>query len=247
MSNVYFDHCYTLDQDFKFLKKLEKIGFTLGKSIVEHPGKHICRFIHFYGNTPRRFQYLEFVSVGRGGKPVKQSGISFGHKGNLEEYYKQLKSKKNYSPKFDHRNYDWKTDSKSKLVGWDFVSFKKHGLSHLYPWFTAYGVRPGSENTKWKIQHKVGKVRLVGLTFMLSKKGEAFVRHILGKGMKLSCGVAVDVIPAKKDRQVQILLEVEKFDLVAKHADEVFYVNAKRYALIKNPSGMWNILIKEAN
>lgn len=247
MSKVYFDHCYTLDQDFKFFKKLGKMGFTLGKKSVAHPGKHVCRFIYFKSDSPRKFVYLEFISVGRGGVPIKKSGISFGYKGDLKGFYQNLMARRKYAPGFHHRNFDWKKDNKSRLPGWDFLSFKKHGLSHLYPWFTAYDLRPISDQQKSKIRHKLGKVKLVGLSVILSKKGYAFVRHIVGPKMKLTGGVDLEIIPAKRDRQVQVLLEVEKFDQVAKHADEIFYVNGARHAIIKNPSGMWNVLVREAN
>lgn len=51
---IYLDHSYTIDQNFKFHKKLEKLGFILDKVMVEHPGKAYCKFISLHGKNKRK-------------------------------------------------------------------------------------------------------------------------------------------------------------------------------------------------
>ncbi len=134
MSKLYFDHCFTLDQNHRLLKKLERLGFTLRPTATEHPGGHVCRFIMFKGKV--RNQYLEFVHTRPGGDAYSHPGISFGYKGPLESYFKRIK--KTLPSEFVHRNYDWKADSKTRLPGWNFLTFKHLGFRTLLPWLTEY-------------------------------------------------------------------------------------------------------------
>ncbi len=50
-NQIYLYHRHNIDQNFRFYKKLEKLGFILDEGMVEHPGK----------NKWNKY-YLEFVS-----------------------------------------------------------------------------------------------------------------------------------------------------------------------------------------
>ena len=42
---INLDHCYNEDPNFKFFKKLGKMGFNLEPGVVEHPGKAFCKLL----------------------------------------------------------------------------------------------------------------------------------------------------------------------------------------------------------
>jgi hypothetical protein len=127
LKDIIYDHAYTLDKGHKFLRELEKLGFTLNEQTVEHPGKAFCRFIMFSDPKRNQRQYLEFVDVrGKNQERKRQSpGLSFRFLKNLESYYKKLRKK----PDFD-QNSIIKIISGRKTAG---IGFRVGILSILIP------------------------------------------------------------------------------------------------------------------
>lgn len=174
--NIFVDHCYNVDQNHRFLKKLEKLGFTLDKSIMEHPGKAFCRFIMFKGeNSTNRF-YPEFVTIGRDGLHFTNPGLSFGHETNLEKFYQKINKK--FSATFSHKNYEWKKNNKDQLPGWNFIKFEKPIIKKINTWFTEYEV--GRRKKLYIPKHKNAVQSLHGLVLSLSKKSQRNLEELIG-------------------------------------------------------------------
>src|SRR5690606_38514138 len=125
-----------IEPNHELLKKLERLGFILEKKMTEHPGKAFCRFICFKGENPRKIFYLEFVSIGRGGIPFIEPGISFGYETDLAKFYKKVSKK--FHSEYNHKNYDWKKNSEDLLPGWNSITFKKPIIKNVNIWFTEY-------------------------------------------------------------------------------------------------------------
>ncbi|MCB0392043.1 MAG: hypothetical protein KDD58_12180 [Bdellovibrionales bacterium] len=62
-NKIYLDHTWCLDRGHKFHSKLGKMGFTLDKTEVVHPGNAVCRFIRLDSNRFAKFTYLEFIDL----------------------------------------------------------------------------------------------------------------------------------------------------------------------------------------
>src|SRR5690606_12294588 len=98
------------------LKSLLSFGFSKVEGDVEHPGKHFCSFIEF--RTPNNDRaYLEFIHVGRGGKAIDHTGLSFRYEHDLKNYYKKLKARVPFKTFYIHKNYEWKKNSVDYLPG----------------------------------------------------------------------------------------------------------------------------------
>ena len=184
--NVYLDHFFNQDQNFKFFRSLGKRGFTLRENTVKHPGGMTCRFM-FLGNE----QYLEFLHVRKGSKnPFGKPGISLGYKENLARFQARLEPKIDFKCQFEHRNYDWKENSQEYLPGWNFLSFSNTGIRAFYPWFTEYERR--KKKSIPTVVHPNSVYGLYGVDFNLTDKGENFFSSILSKritdGMRLVNG-----------------------------------------------------------
>ena len=133
---IFIDHCFNVDQNHRFFKKLERLGFTLDKHMMEHPGKAYCKFIVFKGENPRQRFYLEFVSIGKGGIPFHTPGLSLGYESHLAKFHKKIN--KLLPGKFWHKNFSWKENSQDHLPGWNFIEFKTPIIKNINIWFTEY-------------------------------------------------------------------------------------------------------------
>jgi hypothetical protein len=245
MTKLYFDHTFTTDQNHKFLKKLEKHGFTLETKMTEHPDAK-CRFIKF-----NNFQYLEFASVLDTTK-FESAGMSFGYAGKLKNFNQTL-LKKGLHTKFTHRNYDWAINSKDYLPGWNFVSFQKLGFKTIYPWITEYELRPEmKERPKHIADHPNGVNHIVGHEFQINSKGREFFEALLARKIKdnyeFKDGVIFYFEEGRKNLHKNVVLKSDNFKLAAKFFKPKQIVDWKgREAIhIENPSGnerMWGIYI----
>lgn len=247
---LYFDHSYTNDPGHRFLKQLEKLGFLLDEREVEHEGRQFCRFIMFPSARHQRgMTYLEFVNVKRGGKPIVKPGLSFGYRSKLERFHQRLVREGKYRSKFEHRNYDWKMDSSSRLPGWNFLMFKGLGLRGLFPWITEYEPNPNRKPYKPR-RHPNGALSTRGFEFEVNAKGEAFLSYLLGKALKsvtrLPCGTEFYITRAKRTKLKAVILNCQSVPrLLRRKGVEQAEFRGQRAARIRNPSGMWDIVLTD--
>lgn len=247
---IFFDHVYTGDHGFRFLKKLEKFGFTLVPTTTEHPGRHFCRFIKFPApETTRKAQYLEFV-WGKA-RRVRHGGYCFGSSGKLERYQKKLERDGRYKSKLQHKNYDWKKDNKSRLPGWNFLTFQKLGLPGVNPWFTEYEPRPGQKPLP-PPRHKNGAKRIHAFVFEVNPKGERFFAYILGRrilGEKARLGgVTLYFRKGKRTRIEAVAVEMRSLPAFLKRygakADGEGEFFGRRAVRIENPDrSLWDLIL----
>jgi hypothetical protein len=207
MTKLYFDHTFTTDHNHKFWKKLEKYGFNLESNLVKHPDAN-CRFIKF-----NNFKYLEFVST-KDLTKFESAGFSFGYSGKLKAFNVSL-IKKGIKTKFTHRNYDWATNSKDYLPGWNFVTFQKLGFKTIYPWITEYELRPGmKERPKHISKHPNGVNHIVGHEFQINDKGRQFFESLLGKKIKdkfvFKDGITLYFTKGPKNLHKNVILKADK-------------------------------------
>lgn len=253
--NIYLDHSYNCDQNFKFFKKLEKLGFTLDKQFVEHPGKAFCKFIMLKGYNKRKKYYLEFVSFGKGAPLIeKEAGLSFGYQENLEKYFKKIKTK--LPSTFTHKNYAWKANSVDRLPGWNMLNFKKRPIQNTFTWFTEYEPHAKKQKMAKIPKHKNGVESIHGILLSLTPKSKKNLETILGKKIKdkveLNDGTFIYVESGKTDRYKSIIVNAQSLKKVKKvvgksgksemfHGQEVVRIDPPVY----EKSLSWNLLIRE--
>lgn len=243
-----FDHCYTTDRGHKFLGRLVEAGFTLDPSVFEHPGRQICRFIQFAVPSPKVRQYLEFVS-----KPLRQSdkpGLSFSCAGSLEERFNAIKRDRFLKPTFEHRNYDWKkTGKKVRGLGWNFIHFRRK-IPAVEIWLTEYE-RADGKKPRWKSRprHENGALRIIGLIFEATASARRYFEKILRQRidgpLQLPCGTRLFLEPATKTRFSGVLIKASNFRRFCSRAkpDEISLRGGRMTAVLKNPSGSWDIRV----
>lgn len=250
---IFIDHCYNIDQNHKFLKKLEKIGFTLDKNMMEHPGKAYCRFIMFRGENPRKRFYLEFVSIGKGGSQISTPGLSLGYETKLSKFHKTIN--KEFPAKYWHKNFEWKINNEDHLPGWNFIEFKKPIIQNINTWFTEY-------ETSYKRQkpvfprHKNLVKSLHGLVLSLSPKSKKNLEFLLGvkinNKITLKDGITIYINRSKTDQFESIILNSSNIKLTKKvlgRSGKDFNFLDEKMIKIDPPKNdkvlNWNILIKQ--
>jgi hypothetical protein len=244
-----FDHSFTSDQNHRFRNKLEKAGFKLEKHMVEHPGKHFCKFIYISVTKKAGYQYLEFIHTGKGGKDYGIPGVSLGAQEPLEPYSKKLKAKK-IEVKLVHKNYDWKKNDKDRLPGWNFLDFPKH-KSKIFTWLTEYEKRKKRKSfKKTGFNHPNQVYKMVGLEAIFDTNDEALYSKMCGKPSKnefiLACGTNLSYQKGKKSRVSTIVLATKDLNKLVKKFkwDELTTYKGKPGVLIKNPDKrMWDVVI----
>jgi len=245
VTKLYFDHTFTTDQNHKFMKKLERYGFTLEPNTTEHPGAK-CRFIRFNDR-----KYLEFASVADLSK-FESAGMSFGYAGKLKTFNQTL-IKRRIVTKFEHRNYDWATNSKDYLPGWNFVTFEKVGFKTMYPWITEYELRPGMKERPLHVaNHANGVNHIVGHEIMVNKKGREFFQALLGKKLKdkfeFKDGITFYFHDGPKNLHKSVILKANSFNQAAKYFKQrqLVQFRGQQAIYIENPSKnerMWDLII----
>lgn len=250
MKAVNFDHSYTEDLGHKFFKTLGRAGFRLSEHQTAHPGKHSCRFIMFE-RVSGRMAYLEFVDVGSGGKRVNKPGISLRCSGSLKRYFTRVKKQKGVVAKYLHRNYDWKKDAKSKLPGWNFLTFSRPRFKNIYPWFTEYEPRPGVKRLPVPTHPNTAK-SISGVVLGVREQDKlglekVFGRRLTGKQVNLG-GIRLFIEPAKATRISALVIQckdLKRFVRVAKVKSPVLWQGSEA-AVIRNPDRrMWDIIAVE--
>lgn len=247
-ASLSFDHCYTTDRDHKFLRRLAGAGFTLDPSVIEHPGRHICRFILFSPPQLKTRQYLEFIS-----KPIRQGdkpGLSFSCTGRLEERFTSIRRDRILKPTFEHRNYSWKkTGKKVRELGWNFVHFRRK-ISAAEVWLTEYERPDGKKpRVKSRPRHENGALGIIGIVFEATASGFRYFERILQRRidgtLRLPCGTQLILEPASRTRFRGVLIKSSNFRRFCVRAkpDEISSHEGRMTAVIKNPSGSWDILV----
>ena len=250
---IFIDHCYNVDQGHKFFKKLEKIGFTLDKNTMEHPGKAYCKFIIFKGENSRQRFYLEFVSIGKGGTPFYVPGLSFGYESNLAHFHKKIHNA--LRANFWHKNFAWKENSQDHLPGWNFIEFKKPIIKNINTWFTEY--ETAGRRKKLKVpKHKNTVESLHGIILTLTTKSKKNLETLLGCKIKeqkvLKDGVTIYIQSGKTDRFESIIMNsknINKSKEVIGRSGKMVNVLGEEMIQIQPPKNKnilgWNILIKK--
>jgi len=248
MVPINFDHSYTEDIKHKFFKALGRAGFRLSEHQVAHPGKHSCRFIMFE-RVAGRMAYLEFVDVGRGGKSVNKPGISLRCSGPLKQYFAGVNKQKGVAAKYLHRNYDWKSDAKSKLPGWNFMTFSRPRFKNIYPWFTEYEPRPGVKRLPVPIHPNTAQ-SISGVVLSMREQDKlglekVFGRRLTGKLINLG-GIRLFIEPAKTTKISALVVKCKNLALfmrVARIKSPVIW-QGKEAVVIRNPDNrMWDIIV----
>lgn len=247
---IYFDHTFTRDDGHKLLKRMQRLGFTLNPTTVEHEGKHMCRFIMFptQGRSSRKSQYLEFIHVPKGGERVKKPGLMLGAIKGLEALGKKLKRSAPFDAIFTHKNYEWKTNSKDRLPGWNFLGFKNHGVRGYYTYMLEYEPSPSRKKSKIPA-HANGVYAIHAIEMGVNKVGYGFLSQVFGKKLKpsqsLVCGTKLNLFPGRHNEISRVILKSKNVStFISKYkVDEEITWNGQPAALIRNPSGMWDIVV----
>jgi len=249
---INLDHCYNEDPNFKFFKKLGKMGFNLEPGVVEHPGKAFCKFIAVQSSNKRERFYLEFIHIGKGGGEEKTPGLSFNYTENLEGFHKKLS--KVVRCDLTHKNYDWKKNAVDRLPGWNMLTFKKQPIKDLFTWFTEFESSRKQRSLKKVKAHPNSVYSIHGIKLVLTQKSkenlEVVLSKKLGKKTKLSDGTFLYVEVGKNDFFESIILNCKSMKKLLKFMkDEEITTFGKKEALrVFNESekrNMWNILIIE--
>ena len=244
---IRFDHIYTVDYKFTFFKKLKKVGFILEDKMVEHPGKHFCRFIRINKFNKTGKQYLEFVHIGKNGASWNKPGLSLAADKSLKQLHLKLKNKKVKS-EFTHKNYDWKINSVDRLPGWNLLTFPKH-QSQIYFWLTEY--EPSKNRKKYIVpKHKNGVNSVWGIIADLSSADIKLFTRLIGKSknniFQLSCGFKINFKLAKVSRINTLVLNTKALSKANRtfKFDDLTIFDGRPALHIKNPTkGMWDLLV----
>ena len=240
-----FDHCYTPDDNHRFLARLRRAGFTLAAKAVEHPGGTRCRFLPFAAPRRAARQYLEFVS-----KPVRFSkpGLSFGCPGGAKKLFKTMRSNRFLRPAFEHRDYDWKTSGqRERQPGWNFIRLRRK-FSAAEIWLTEYE-RAAGKAAPWKPPlHANGCLGIVALHFEVNASGRRYFEALLGKvkgRITLDCGTDLVLERAQRNRFRSVILKSSNFEAFCRRArpEEIIVYDDRPAARFKNPAGSWDLLV----
>ena len=156
-----FDHCYMTDQEHSLHSRLKEKIFANSGREVEHPGTQFCRFFMTSNSaaiSASKLQYLELIDIRDWQAFLKVKGheqytdgrwpgLSFTVDCGLEDFYNAQKDNlEEFGPTFYHKNFAWKKDSVNRLPGWNFLTFDKDPIEHLYIWFTEYETDPSKQD-----------------------------------------------------------------------------------------------------
>ena len=246
MADLLFDHAFTTDQNHYFLNSLGKNGFKIEEDTVNHPNS-ICRFIKFNNQ-----KYLEFISAPNQSSADKMPGLSFCSDRNLLKIQKKL-NLKGIESRFEHRNYDWESNSSDYLPGWNFLTFKNLPFRTILPWVTEYELRVGVKRRKNPIIKHPNRVSsIAGLHFELNSKGESYFEKLLGRKIKdkieFKDGMTFYFSQGRLNLFKNVILESENFNHTTKYFSEsnLQKWNGKLSIRVLNTSKnkrMWDLII----
>jgi hypothetical protein len=172
-TQMLFDHTNQISKDGEVFRKLLGKGFTGSERKVNYPGQQKCEFILFR-TVPEQLTYLEFfhhdpslpkdeVEFGKDPRDL-WPGFSLKASRNLEDFFKSRKSDfAEYKPYFEHKNYNWSEDNKSRLPGWNFLKFDNDPVDGIVLWVTEYEKRstPMSQEPIVHANHAKGIVGMI--------------------------------------------------------------------------------------
>lgn len=276
-SEMFFDHTLQITESGEVFKELKKRGFTGEERFVNHPGQLTCEFIHFKKKTQtNQGPYIEFCYHNTAlpkdhydfGKDPRDfwPGYSLRSSSNLEAFFQSKKEEfKEFEPAFEHKNYEWAVDNKSKLPGWNFLNFNHDPIQGIFIWITEYEKRVNQPDSKSKEspQHENQTESMLGMVWSgLSGKDKENLQKITrgtwkGDRLILSDGIWIKFVEAnsplgsqfqnKKYPYVAVVLSTKSlatFEKIAKPDDKV-ELDGQTAARIKLGSGGWDILVLE--
>lgn len=250
MKGIDFDHGYTNDPGFRFFESLGRCGFALSDHQVEHPGKQFCRFIMFPRGRVGR-HYLEFVSVGRNGDPIDKPGISLCYEGKLARHFARIKDLKGVNAKYGHKNYKWKEDSKSRLPGWNFVTFRRPSFKNLFPWFTEYEPNPYTKAIPAP-EHPNTAYGIYGMELSVREADRARLENIFGRklpdGESELGGIQLFVARGRVTKVLSLVLkcrELKTFLRRAKLGAGALWRGRAAGTIKNTAAGMWDVIVVE--
>ncbi|NRA67006.1 MAG: hypothetical protein HRU19_21130 [Pseudobacteriovorax sp.] len=142
-----FDHSWNrVFDDFRYVERLNQLGFAIAPKTVEHPGSQVCKFIVFPGGqvtfpshflefclTTNEKDYLErhkrFFRGPDAERRIKGSSLVLYSDLDLKRQQVDIQKRlPGFEVKYSHKNYEWKRDSKSILPGWNHLFFGKKRL-----------------------------------------------------------------------------------------------------------------------
>lgn len=161
---VFFNLAGSLVDSKSVMAGLKERGFTQDTQIAFHPGQHACEFI--YVPKPNlQSAILEICSIDptqpkdeiKEDVPTPPSiEWSLRVDENLSAYVEAQQSHWTaFGPVLTHKNYDWATNSRDRLPGWNFLEFNKVPIKGINLAFTEY--EPKSNNPP--VNHKARQER----------------------------------------------------------------------------------------
>lgn len=116
-------------------------------------------------------------------------------------------------------------------------------------WLTEYERSGGKKRqVKSRLRHENGALGIIGLVFEATASGRRYFERILGRrideSLRLPCGTQLIVEPAARTRFRGVLIKTSNFRRFCARAkpDKISFHGGRRTAVIKNPSGSWDIL-----
>ncbi len=152
------------------------------------------------------------------------------------------------SAKYKHRNYDWAKDGKSRLPGWNFLTFAKPRFKNVFVRFTEYEPVPGRRPLK-RPRHPNTAREIWGLELAvrprdLSALEKVFGGELSGDRARLG-GLTLLLKPGRATRIAALVVKcgsLKRFSRAAKIASEIRW-RGRRAELIRNPDRrMWDIV-----
>lgn len=199
-------------------------------------------------NSPRKQVYLEFINVKSGGVSITKPGLSLGISSGLEIFYHQLQKDHRYSATFRHKNYQWKANNRTRLPGWNFLNFRHLGFRGIYPWMTEYEPWPYKIKRRPDRPHANGVIGFVGLSLDLNPRAQKFFSYLIGKNIKnatkLGCKTEIRIAGTDRTKFNAVILKCTSVrKLLDKYPFTPVTWNGQRAGYVKNPSGMWDIIV----
>lgn len=158
-------------------------------------------------------------------------------------------------PRLIQRNFDWKAGGvKERRLGWNFLKFgRRTAMANI--WYTEYEPQDAAAAKKKPRPMPAGFHpntcrRLVGLRFEVNAAGRSYFEGALGRkasGKAVALAAGVELVSARRNRFSAVVLQardLKKFRRLAR-PDALTTFRGRPAALLKNPSGEWDILVTE--
>ena len=178
---------------------------------------------------------------------MKKPGLSLRCKGELKAYSAAIGRNKLINAKYGHKNYRWKEDSKSRLPGWNFVTFRRPTFKNIFAWFTEYEPNPYKKPVK-NPRHPNTAYGIYGLDLLVRAADRTRLESIFGKKLpdgEVSVGrIRLFVESGRATRLRSLVLKCKSLNKFLSHAGARAGTlwRGRKAAVIKNPDpAMWDI------